>query len=186
MKSYEKLYLTWVFFTCYNFPTKGDDDKMHEQEKLYTIHDIAKMTSLTTRTIRNYLKKETLIGTKVGGQWRFTANDIKSFMNNNLMEATKNENENSVIGFLDGDYPDLDNDNSCFICSIITIKCSSMNEGNDYKSKILNAISKSDFCNKFKFNFKFNVKNKVCTITVFSTPPVFESNSEKVKNFISI
>ncbi|MGM8370207.1 helix-turn-helix domain-containing protein, partial (plasmid) [Clostridium perfringens] len=45
---------------------------MNNFEKLYTIEDIAKMTRLTSRTIRNYLKDGILEGKKIGGQWRFT------------------------------------------------------------------------------------------------------------------
>ena len=40
-------------------------------EKLYSVEEIAKMTSVTTRTIRNYLRNGILTGTKIGGQWRF-------------------------------------------------------------------------------------------------------------------
>ena len=49
-------------------------------EKLYTVEDIANMTSTTSRTIRNYLKDGLLKGKKIGGQWRFTEEDIKNFM----------------------------------------------------------------------------------------------------------
>ena len=39
---------------------------MPELEKLYTVDEIAKMTALTTRTIRNYLRSGTLKGRKIG------------------------------------------------------------------------------------------------------------------------
>lgn len=45
-------------------------------EKLYTVEDIAKMTGLTGRTIRNYLADGRLRGRKIGSQWRFTESDI--------------------------------------------------------------------------------------------------------------
>ena len=50
---------------------------MNNFEKLYTIEDIANMTRLTSRTIRNYLKDGILEGKKIGGQWRFTMKDNK-------------------------------------------------------------------------------------------------------------
>ena len=45
---------------------------MSELEKMFTINDIAEMTSLSDRTIRNYLRNQLLIGRKVGGpgRWR--------------------------------------------------------------------------------------------------------------------
>ena len=46
-------------------------------EKLYTVADVAQITGLTSRTIRNYLKDGTLTGQKIGVQWRFTEDEIK-------------------------------------------------------------------------------------------------------------
>ncbi len=47
------------------------------EEKFYTVADVASVTGMTSRTIRNYLKDGTLTGTKIGVQWRFTEEDIK-------------------------------------------------------------------------------------------------------------
>ena len=46
-------------------------------EKLYTVADVAQVTGMTSRTIRNYLKDGTLTGQKIGVQWRFTETEIK-------------------------------------------------------------------------------------------------------------
>ena len=46
-------------------------------EKLYTVADVAQVTGMTSRTIRNYLKDGTLTGQKIGVQWRFTEEEIK-------------------------------------------------------------------------------------------------------------
>lgn len=46
------------------------------EQKLYTVADVAELTGLTSRTIRNYLKDGTLRGRKIGVQWRFTEEDI--------------------------------------------------------------------------------------------------------------
>lgn len=46
-------------------------------EKLYTVADVAEVTGLTSRTIRNYLKEGTLKGQKIGVQWRFTEEEIR-------------------------------------------------------------------------------------------------------------
>ena len=50
--------------------------------KLYRLSDIAEMTGLTDRTIRNYLKNGDLKGTKIGGQWRFTEKNIEDLFAN--------------------------------------------------------------------------------------------------------
>ncbi len=53
---------------------------MSEVERLYTVEQVAKMTSLTTRTIQNYLRTGILRGRRIGGQWRFTATDIREMI----------------------------------------------------------------------------------------------------------
>ncbi len=47
-------------------------------EKLYTAEDVAQITGLTLRTIRNYIKNGRLKGHRVGVQWRFTEADIQA------------------------------------------------------------------------------------------------------------
>ena len=72
-------------------------------EKLFTVEDIARMTSMTTRTIRNYLKAGTLKGRKIGGQWRFTGEDIANLMDiGSVSEEMSNNNKQAVIDFIDG------------------------------------------------------------------------------------
>jgi excisionase family DNA binding protein len=49
-----------------------------EFEKMYTAEDVAEITGLTLRTIRNYIKSGKLTGRRIGVQWRFTAADIQA------------------------------------------------------------------------------------------------------------
>ncbi len=49
---------------------------MKEYETLYTVNDIADIVGVTTRSIRNYIKSGKLTGRRMGGQWRFTQQDI--------------------------------------------------------------------------------------------------------------
>jgi excisionase family DNA binding protein len=76
---------------------------MDEFKKLYTVEDIAKMTSLTSRTIRNYLKDGSLKGQKIGGQWRFTMENIKRlFDNSSFMNDVNSHKKQQVLDFIDG------------------------------------------------------------------------------------
>jgi len=71
-------------------------------EKLYTVEDIATMTSLTSRTIRNYIKDGLLKGRKIGGQWRFTEEDVKNLTNSGTFKEDFTDNvRQDVIDFLD-------------------------------------------------------------------------------------
>lgn len=45
-------------------------------EKYYTLNEVAMMTGLTTRTLRNYLKMNVLKGEKLDGIWNFTEEEI--------------------------------------------------------------------------------------------------------------
>ena len=72
-------------------------------EKLLTVEDIAQMTSLTTRTIRNYLKDGSLKGRKIGGQWRFTKEDISNFMENGkVAQELSGKFKEEILDFVNG------------------------------------------------------------------------------------
>jgi len=65
----------------------------------WTVEDLAKELQVTTRTIRNYLKSGELSGTKVGGQWRFTMNDIRQLtgVNNPIIEFSENAGDPKTL-----------------------------------------------------------------------------------------
>lgn len=65
---------------------------MEPFEKLYSVDDVARMTLLTTRTIRNYLRSGLLQGNKIGGQWRFSIEDI-----NRLMTRKQQPNPDEIL-----------------------------------------------------------------------------------------
>ena len=84
------------------------------EEKLYSIAEVAKITRLTDRTIRNYLANGTLKGQKIGGQWRFTQENIYALFNNNVFEDDmKNKTQKKIVEYYDEDYKD--ENNSCTI-----------------------------------------------------------------------
>ena len=93
---------------------------MSPLEKLFTVEDIAQMTSLTTRTIRNYLKDGSLVGCKIGGQWRFTEEDIKNFMSRDaVITHFKDVATQSIYDFIDGVNTDVKG--KLQICNIIDL-----------------------------------------------------------------
>ena len=64
---------------------------------IYSIDDISKMTMLSTRTIRNYIKLGLLNGSKTNGYWQFTSDDISKFINNDYVTQSLNTKRNSLI-----------------------------------------------------------------------------------------
>ena len=68
------------------------------EEKYYSISDIAKLTKLTDRTIRNYLANGSLKGKKIGGQWRFTQSDIRGlFSDDKFGDDMKVKTEKEIV-----------------------------------------------------------------------------------------
>lgn len=49
-------------------------------KEFYTLNDLAMITSLTTRTLRNHLRQGTLSGEKIDGIWTFTDEQIQDFL----------------------------------------------------------------------------------------------------------
>ena len=89
---------------------------------MYSLKDISKMTQLTTRTLQNHLKEGLLKGSKIGRSWRFSEEDLKSYLNQNKIQKdlgqtahdqvekflTESENETcTIIKLNNKDYVNL-------------------------------------------------------------------------------
>ena len=93
---------------------------MFEEEKLYSISDIAKKTKLTDRTIRNYLAKGKLKGRKIGGQWRFTDKDIWSlYSNDEFVDDMLAKSERSVNKYFNQELSFTSENNGCIILNFV-------------------------------------------------------------------
>lgn len=67
----------------------------------YTINEIAKMSGLTTRTIRNYLTDGQIHGEKKGGKWVFTCEDFVDMLENPYVgPAIKAKNNAPLFDFI--------------------------------------------------------------------------------------
>lgn len=49
--------------------------------KLYNVDELSKLLEVTKRTIHNYIKDGKIKGVKIGGQWKFTEENIRKFVN---------------------------------------------------------------------------------------------------------
>lgn len=144
---------------------------MNNFEKLYTIEDIAEMTRLTSRTIRNYLKDGILEGKKIGGQWRFTMKDIENFFDNNKTNQDINTAyNNEVIGFLEGKNIDLQKEVQ--ICTIIDLHCKNILEGKELSKKLMTIINEDEEAvkNGAKFSYEYMKDSSKARFTLFGDP----------------
>ena len=91
-------------------------------EKLYSVEEVAEMTAVTTRTIRNYLRKGVLTGTKIGGQWRFRQEDIMHMFNQEKNASDFRETSSRIVrDFLGGQYKPFSELVS--ICTVADVAC---------------------------------------------------------------
>lgn len=111
------------------------------EEKYYSISDIAKLTKLTDRTIRNYLANGSLKGKKIGGQWRFSQNDVRGlFSDDKFEDDMKAKTEKAIISYYNNNTS-FDTDNTG--CNIIDIKIESKEVRKEMFAKI-KEIEKDD------------------------------------------
>lgn len=68
---------------------------------MYSLNDLALMTGLTTRTLRNYIKRGVLSGEKIGGDWRFTEDGFAAFLQNaDVKRSLRARRSGDVLDFL--------------------------------------------------------------------------------------
>jgi len=143
-------------------------------DKLFTVEDIAQMTSLTTRTIRNYLKDGILKGRKIGGQWRFTEEDIKKFMDNSGVSAELiDRNKQDVLDFIDGVNTFADNIGEIQTCSIIDLyqDIEIVNAKRDKLMKYINSLpSEETKGNWMSFNSQYIESEAKQRVVIFARP----------------
>ncbi len=66
-------------------------------EKYYSINELALMTGVTTRTLRNYLQMNVLAGEKMNGAWQFTEEDVSEFLSNPSVQPSIQAKKNAII-----------------------------------------------------------------------------------------
>jgi excisionase family DNA binding protein len=91
-------------------------------EQFYTVADVARVTGLTSRTIRNYLKDGTLRGQKIGVQWRFTEDEVKKLFSRQMPGSSSPSQV--VRGFLGQDAQE-----AASVCALLDIPNVSEAEG---------------------------------------------------------
>ena len=154
---------------------------MEEFDKLFTVEDIAKMTSLTSRTIRNYLKNGTLQGSKIGGQWRFTMENIRQLFNNNAFSNDRSRNNRlQVLNFVNNKVPG--NQGDIRVCTIVDYFCNNQAEGHRMYEKLVTIINnKSDDSSPAKFDYEYMEKDSKARFTLFGNPDYIVNSLRQIQ-----
>ncbi len=143
---------------------------MNDFDKLYTVEDIANMTSLTSRTIRNYLKDGSLQGKKIGGQWRFTMENIKQlFDNSSFSKEITNNKKQQILDFIDGVNTDIQG--NIQVCTIVDYYCESQDVGKQIRDKLVTVINtQENNLTMAKFDYEFMENESKARFTLFGAP----------------
>jgi excisionase family DNA binding protein len=143
---------------------------MEEFEKLYTVEDIAKIIGFTSRTIRNYLKDGTLQGRKIGGQWRFTMDNIKQLLSNAVfLNDFSRKNRQQVLNFLNS--TDIGIQGKIQVCTVIDCYCKNQRAGHQIYEKLVKVINaREKDTPAVNFNYEFMPKGNKARFTLFGDP----------------
>lgn len=106
-------------------------------EKYYTLNEVAMMTGLTTRTLRNYLKMNVLKGEKLDGAWKFTEEEFAEFIQNPYVKPSlQAKNKAIVFDFLAQNEKRINE-----ICTVIDV-CVDSHEAEEISSFFCEEINK--------------------------------------------
>lgn len=144
---------------------------MDEFEKLYTVEDIANMTGLTSRTIRNYLKDGSLEGKKIGGQWRFTMKNIEKLFNNGTVTKDINDNhKQQVLDFIDGVNTDMRGEIQ--VCTIVDCYCDDKHKAKELSDKLMTIINENGEETKggARYTYDYIEEEGKARVTLFGGP----------------
>ena len=71
----------------------------------YNINQVAMITGLTTRTLRNHLKLGILKGEKIDGNWSFTEEELEAYIADpNIRQAIASRQHAVIYDFLADEY----------------------------------------------------------------------------------
>lgn len=136
---------------------------------MYTLEQLSLITSLTTRTLHNYIKLGILKGNKENGKWLFTEEQLNNFVNDQAVMASIKSKSNGIIYDFLAEYDNAENET----CILLDLSIS--------KDKA-NEISKL-FCEESKklqhFRFSFIYKNKKAHY-------ILKGSEEAIKNIMKL
>ena len=86
-------------------------------KELFTINDLAMMTSLSTRTLRNYIADGLLVGDKSSGVWQFTAEQVTDFVTSKTASPSIHAKKKAIVYDFLSSKPD-ENGKMCVVLDI--------------------------------------------------------------------
>lgn len=119
-------------------------------EHYYTLNEVAMMTGLSTRTLRNYLMMNVLSGEKSDGIWKFTKEELEDFFQNPYVKPSLQVKKKAVVF----DFLAQNEKRTNEICTILDL-CIDSHEAKEVSEFFCNEINKRNSGN-IEFSFEKN------------------------------
>ena len=71
--------------------------KYEVDEMAYNLNQVAMITGLTTRTLRNHLKQGVLQGEKIDGNWSFTEEELDAYISEPAVKQAITSKQHAVV-----------------------------------------------------------------------------------------
>ncbi len=131
------------------------------RKEYYTITDIAIMTGLSTRTIRNYIKSGLLSGSKKDKTWIFSENEVGKFFNEPFVkQSVQIKNYSLVRDFINNKHKTTNK-----VCSIFDYLVKNIEEAEFLCDKILEQINSNQY-GEINFSFDYDHKINIARIII--------------------
>ncbi|SCG82573.1 hypothetical protein DW1_0966 [Proteiniborus sp. DW1] len=146
-------------------------------QKLYTVDDIAMMTGLTSRTIRNYLKDGKLKGKKIGAQWRFTEEDISALFTDKSFENEVTVSKNKMVI----DFLEAKEQSKVSICSIVDYPCRDRKVVENICQEMIEQVNSYKNKDEIKFSYQYLKEEGKARFIVIGIPEKVIELLNKIK-----
>lgn len=131
------------------------------RKEYYTITDIAEMTGLSTRTIRNYIKSGLLSGNKKDRAWIFSENQISQFfLEPFVSQSIQIKNDSIVRDFMISSQKKVNS-----VCSIFDYVIKHDEEVELLCNKIIKNINSKQY-GDINFSFHYDNKSKIVRVII--------------------
>ncbi|MFK5883940.1 MAG: helix-turn-helix domain-containing protein [Candidatus Izemoplasma sp.] len=86
---------------------------------MLSLKNIMTITNLSERTVRRHIENGTLVGTKVGGVWRFSEEQLESFYGTkDAIKKIRKEATQQIVDFINMPNPDKLNARACIMIDL--------------------------------------------------------------------
>jgi hypothetical protein len=145
-----------------------------QENKTYNIYEVAEMTMLSDRTIRNYIRRGLLKGKLEGGAWCFTEDELSEFFKEDYVkQAAVGKAEGIVTHFLEEDRKGKDS-----LCAIYDMNIRDAQEGKSLCEKLLLQIN-ADESKQVTYSYRYDVKKGTARI-------IFSGAADEVTKLLEI